>query len=218
MRVRVSYALDGVVIAVPRAGWTSRIPNYRGVAATSWWPLEQHAKRDQRAKELSGVLSMRWVSGTGDWLKPHATTDLEFLRSYVEACDRLEIAPLRTLVCASPGAAEAAPEWLTGLQEGCDYLGIDVTYPDGGFSFVHDDFSPSNGEVLAFLKDRLNDRGLFNSEQDVNEFMRLHQAMNDRGANLETLDQDVYPVALWEDCDLSKLRAIIDSENTSSSA
>jgi hypothetical protein len=39
--------------------------------------------------------------------------------------------------------------------------------------------------------------------------MRLHQAANDRGANLETLD-GVTPVELWEDSDLSRLRRVLE--------
>jgi hypothetical protein len=95
------------------------------------------------------------------------------------------------------------------LQGECLHLGIDVTYPDGSYSFVDDDFSAARGDIFEFLKGHVNHCGLLDNAEDVREFMRLHQLANDRGANLETLAKDVGPVELWEDADLSRTRRIL---------
>lgn len=204
----MSYLLNGGVVAVRRKKSTSRIPEYRGVESTLWWPLHQHAERDGRARELTEALRMRWLTQPVEWVRPHASDDLDFLRSYVARCDDLQIGSLCAVVCGSPEAPDPPPPWLTALRAACEYMGIDITYPDGSYSFVDDDFVPANAEIFEFLKHHLNDRGLFDGAGDAVEFMRLHQAANDRGANLETLE-GVTAVELWEDADLSKLRAIL---------
>lgn len=204
----MSYFLNGCVISIRRAEWTSRVPNYRGVASALWWPLTQHAKQDRRAGELTEALKTRWLTQPVDWLRPQASDDLDFIRSYVATCDELQLGPLYALVCASPEKLDAVPTWLKALQAVCDRVGIDVGYPHGEYSFVDDDFFSANLGLFEFLTTQLNDRGLFDRSEDAEEFMRLHQAANDRGANLEMLE-GASPIELWEDSDLSQLRRIL---------
>ena len=204
----MSCFLNGCVIVTRRVGWESRVPNYRGVASASWWPLQQHAKRDRRARELTDALQARWLTQPVEWLRPQATDDLDFIRSYVATCDDLQVGPLYAIVCASPEKLDSIPTWLRALQATCERVGIDVSYPHGEYSFVDDDFFPANPGIFEFLATHLNDHGLFNRSESAEEFMRLHQAANDRGANLEVLE-GVTPVEIWEDSDLSRLRQIL---------
>jgi hypothetical protein len=112
--------------------------------------------------------------------------------------------------CARP---PLALERLSVLEDGricyrikeCEYLGIDVTYASGSYSFVDGDSLSENARLSHFLQHRLNANGLLSSLDDAEEFLRLHQRANDDGANLETLDGAI-ALELWEDGDLSRLR------------
>jgi hypothetical protein len=181
--------------------------NYRGAASALWWPLHLYAERDLGAREVTKALAVRWSTPFFE-VAPQTTDDLGFIQSYLAVCDRLEVGPLSAVVCATPQGSEHTSPWLTELKETCERVGIDVTYPDGCYSFVEDDFAPAGEELFDFLRQHLNAHGLFDRAEGAEKFMRLHQAANDRGANLETLD-GAFPVELWVDAGLSQFRRIL---------
>lgn len=204
-----NYAPSGCVVLSRRDTWPISIPGYRGVCRGLWWPLREHAKADLVASRLTATLKRQFLEELGS-SRPNVSTDAKLLRDYMEACVRLKVGPLFAFVCASPYPG-AAPDWLVALRDECEHIGIDVSYPTGSYSFVDGDFFEENAEIFAFLKSHLNGNGLFDNIEDAEQFMRLHQTANDRGANLETLD-DVTPIELWEDHDLSCLRRVLGAD------
>lgn len=141
---------------------------------------------------------------------PDALSDLDYVRVYIETCERLKLASIYCLICGSTASSEPQPDWLLQLRELSEPLGFDVIYPSGSYSFVNGDYFAEGSEIRAFLDRNLNDNGLLDSMDQVETFTRMHQAGVDRGANWETLD-DASGVMLWEDEELSGLRRILRS-------
>ena len=195
---------SGCVIAHRLDTWPILDARYRGVCRGRWWPLGEH-REDAQARALTGVRENHLLTYSPTDLRVDSCTDLDYIRSYAEACDRLEIAPLYSLVCVALQANDAPVDWVENVRGQCIHLGVDVAYGSGSFSFINGDFGVEDDELARFLAIHLNDCGLFDSFDDAEEFMRLHQGALDRGVNLETLD-DAMPIDLWEDRELIVVR------------
>jgi hypothetical protein len=206
MRRVNNYQPDGCAILSRRDTWSIRNRACRGVCRGYWWPLREHVKRDSRAAELTSTLSVDFLKRLGTDT-PDVSTNLEVLASYVVTCDRLELSSLYGLVCASVSSKKSTIPWLASLKGDCEYVGVDVCYTSGSYSFLDSEYLPDHPEIHQFLTAYLNDNGLFDSVDEAREFMRLHQLAIDAGANMETLE-DVIPLELWEDVELRGLRKL----------
>ena len=183
--------------------WPILEPRYRGVCRGRWWPLCDRPS-DPPARALTDARERELLVWPPSDPRVDSCIDLYYLRSYVEVCDRLEIAPLDLLVCATRGG-DAFIDWVVELRDESSHLGIDVAYGSGSYSFINGDFSAEDDEIAGYLDEHLNDNGLFNSFAEAEGFMAVHQRALDRGVNLETLD-GALPIDLWEDKELLGLR------------
>ena len=196
------YTLDGYAILTPRDTGPIRVPNYRGACRGFWWPLREHKKHDEAARKLSDTLQDEFLTQAQSM--PHATSNEEFLRKYVEAAEGLNI-PLYGLLCASPVAGARGSSMTSWLQPNCEYLGIDICYPSGSYSFLNGAYFSQSGSLVEFLKANLNPNGLLSTAASAQEFLREYQLELDQGANFEALD-DALPIELWHDAELTALK------------
>lgn len=193
----------GCVVARREDTWPILYARYNGVCRGRWWPLSEQSA-DPQSRALTAVREndlLMWDPGVP---KVDCSSDLSYLRTYVEACERLAVAPLYALVCSSRDD-DAPIEWLEDLRGDCAHLGVDLAYGSGSFSFINGDLGTKDDELAKYLAVHLNAHGLFETFEAAEAFMVVHQRALDRGVNLETLD-GVMPIELWEDPDLSRLR------------
>lgn len=195
------YTLNGYAIVTPRDTWPIRVPNYRGACRGFWWPLREHEKHDEAARMLTNALQDELLAQAPSL--PHATSNEELLRKYIEAAERLDI-PLHGLLCASPVAGASVSSWMRRLQAGSEYLGIDVCYPNGSYSFLNGAYFSQSDRLVEFLKANLNHHGLLSTATSADEFLRRYQVELDAGANFETLD-GALPIELWHDSGVTAL-------------
>lgn len=196
------YTLHGYAILTPRDTWPIRVPNYRGACRGFWWPLREHEKHDGAARKLSDTLQDELLAQAPSL--PHATSNEEVLRKYVEAAEALKI-PLYGLLCGSPVAGARGSSLPSRLQPSCEYLGIDICYPSGSYSFSNGAYFSRRGSLVEFLKANLNQNGVLSTAASAQEFLRRYQLELDRGANFEALD-DALPIELWHDAELTALK------------
>jgi len=116
----------------------------------------------------------------------------------------LEIASLYALIGLVPGG-DAPVDWIEEVRAKSAHLGVDVAYGSGSYSFINGDLGAEDDEIAKFIAQHLNDNGLFNTFDEAEAFMALHQRALEHGVNLETLD-DAMPIDLWEDRALLGLR------------
>ena len=195
---------DGCVVLHRLDTWPILEARYRGVCRGQWWPLGNQSE-DPQAKGLTEAREKDLLTWPPSEMRIDSCIDLAYVRSYVDVCDRLKIAPLYSLVCSSRHTDEASIEWIEELKYNSTHLGIDVAYGSGSFSFIIGDFGAEDDEIAKFLDEHLNDCGLFNTFAEAEAFMMVHQRALDRGVELEILDGAV-PIDLWEDRDLLALR------------
>lgn len=203
----ISEGLEFNGCVVARKGDTWPIGNiaYRGVCRGHWWPLSEDTDRDPEAKELTETLDLEFLNRAPENQAPNSSADLAFLRRYVRVCERLGLAPLYCLLCASEFTSESSPQWLAEFASTCCYLGVDITYSSGSYSFINEGCFGQDSQLRFFLDANLNDNGLFDTVEQARSFLLLHQGALDRGLNLETLDGAIV-VALWADFELANLR------------
>jgi hypothetical protein len=200
----IGYALNGYAILTARDTWPIRIPGYRGVCRGAWWPLREYERGDETARALSNALEGELLGQLSEPQLPDAIVDAQLLRKYSDAAAILNI-PLYGLLCASPVARASVPNWTRSLQKRCEYLGIDICYPSGSYSFLNGVSFVKDSALFEFMRANLNPNGLLSNPATASEFLRRYDGEVDRGANWETLE-GAMPIELWHDPDLTQLK------------
>ena len=132
--------LNGYVIGRSRHDWVPELSNYRGVESIEWWPLRN--LEDPSARLLTESIDGIAIRHPAYEMYPVASADEVLLERYHQSCSRLGVLPLQGMVCASPvKPLVPAPSWLSALRETLPFLGIDLAYPSGSYSFIQDGWS-----------------------------------------------------------------------------
>ena len=190
--------------------WPINNPRYRGVCRGRWWPLEKHTESDEEAARLTELLSVHLMQQYHACL-PQVTDDGEFLMSYAAACERLGVVNTYALLCRSPQGKHEPKGWLRSMLGSCNYLGFDVSYPSGNYSFIDGDYGAKDRRLMAYLRANLNEHGLFIDLDRALAFTRL-QAQAVDSCSLESLD-DATPIELWEDTNLVAMRVALGTRH-----
>jgi hypothetical protein len=183
--------------------------NYCGVNRGKWWPLGARARSDDQSRRLSELLDMEYFQFESE--RPHVCDDLELLAEYLNACDRLAF-EYHGLICRTDATTPPRHRWLYNLLQSSPRLGIDISYANGGYSFLDETYDGL--ELAAFLQARLNANGLLDTVSDARQFMELHTQVNVRletsgELTLEDLD-GAMPLELWFDDGARGLRRAIE--------
>lgn len=193
----------GCVIARRVDTWPILNAQYRGACRGLWWPLSNEA--DPEARALTAARDREVLSVPPSELRAGASTDLDYLRTYLDVCERLELDCLFGFICRALEAAVSHHGWVQHVLSASSWLGVDVIYGSGSFSFINAASGSKDPVLQAALQTSLNQNGLFDTFDEAQRFVRIYQSALDRGVNLEVLD-DAMPVELWQDQELKALR------------
>ncbi|MBI3202447.1 MAG: hypothetical protein HYZ29_12975 [Myxococcales bacterium] len=194
----------GCSIAAGRV--SARLPRHRGTGAFRWWPLSAPVPSAPRARALFDRLGEMFLGDEAD--DPWVTADRIFLRDYLREAEAAGIPGItcHLTVASAPRGGDCA--WLVRLASDATWLGIDVAYCSGSFSFIEASYYEELPDLHRFLNANLNEFGLFPSQQEAKAFIEIYAASLDAGSQLETLDGAVL-IPLWEDRDARHLRRLL---------
>lgn len=200
--MQVTNMSHGLAIAAASQG--SMRAGCRGVGAFPWWPLSR-IRDDPRARALTERVERLFLSDVGD--EPWVVCNRDLLRAYLAELEIRKL-DLTCHVAERHGAAEVECTWLQPVVKRARWLGIDVAYCSGSFSFVESARSSGVRALRGFLDARLNRFGLFEREGDAEQYLVEYRRALESGEELETLDSAVL-LRLWEDEGARTLRAVL---------
>jgi hypothetical protein len=163
---------------------------HRRSASGKAWPLE--SIQDPEAVALT--------RRTAEWFPrfdregrftPWATPSADFATEYVATCRKLKI-QVRLLSCRSERTDPQADFLIPGEQ----ILGWDVVSASFDYSLVADELAEDDQDFAQYSR-RLNASGLFETREELNDFLAFRERLVQAGHNLESLEETI-PVLLGE--------------------
>jgi len=208
VRIRQVMAQTSYYACAVAARRFPKLSKHRGVGEGQWWPLGELRHRNEIARELSREVDLAFSGLTDD--VPWATRDKDLLRRYVTGMRAIGMHDFTCHVTIIESAQAGTTSLIDDVVAAAEFLGIDVAYGSGCFSFVEYADLNASPEMRKFLDAKLNQAGLLRSQDDVNVFLDIYRHQLEAGVNLETLDGAI-PIRLWEDAGAVGLLRLLGS-------
>lgn len=161
-----------------RTIYSQDFDNYRGIGCYTSWPLNEYEDKDNLAKILSKESEERWFSFVDTTFL--TVPEKDFIRRYVEHCNTLNVETVIYQI-ETPKNIQLA----TDLLEIVEILGWDCL-ATAQYSYLADEaYNSFNLKPLKKFKQRINKNSLFDSIDDVWEFIEVRNNLLKQGVNLE---------------------------------
>lgn len=146
---------------------------YRGIASYHNWPLEK--EEDNDSKELTKLIEMAFEKNNFIEI----LNDVELLRKYVNHCKKRNIDIIVMKVMSQKKFSIALDD-----LEDTEILGYDCMAGDN-VSYLIEVFEDDNIQSFDNIKKLLNQNGLLNSYEEVENFIQIRNELLQQGLNLE---------------------------------
>ncbi len=153
--------------------------NYIGIGRYTTWPLD--SLNDSISQNLTNEAYDKWFGYQDNrlWTVP----DLDYLKRYMRHCKNLGISVFCLQIESDNDTMVSSVKLPIVRVLGFDYSDCDMVT-----SCMYDDFTMSNDIVKSRLKkisEKLNEFGLFNSKQDVIEYIQERNFLIELGIDME---------------------------------